>query len=698
MASLQPAALSGHFLNPWKLFVLLVIVSTSLKLTHCQGNSYSSSWSSASASASASSASASSSSSSSSWAWPSSSSSSSFNESSLLSTPEECKRECVLGEEPKICYYKFFIEFYTVLGPACDKKEQWKECIWADGVEKTMTSINRQFPGPAIEVCQNDQIVVDITNAASGTEVTMHWHGLFQNGYQYYDGVPYVTQCPIPSSSTFRYDFNAGNAGTHFYHSHVMMYMMDGQEGPLIIRDPDDPHADLYDVDDTVIFLSDWMHHLSLERFPGFYRKDLGQAAQNILINGRGNWTDPETKKTTNAKLTVFPVKPKLRYRIRIINSFSTVCPSELIIHEHRSTLIAQDGANVKPKVVDSLVLSTGERADVIIETNQKVDSYWIQVRGLNECADKKVQQFAILQYEGAPATPSTPQPSYDYVVSGVVYNSLDASKCNTKDTKTVVCANQLESVKEVDPDLLKVVPDVRHVMNFWFFNYTQYGNRLLFNSGPTYRAFFDVNDRSQLISTFNNITYETPASPLLTDSRSYETICRQNAPNTCTQPCTCTQVLRVNRGAVAEILIYDSNPLDGLDHPFHLHGYEFSVLSIQSIVTGTTNITAMDVNTILSEHTKRLQRGEYKNPPGKDTVKIPRGGYAIIRFRANNPGYWLIHCHFSWHHATGMELVIQVGDHSDLPPIPPEFPTCSNWKPPLQTLQDFYGFSFPNN
>ncbi|XP_043605775.1 iron transport multicopper oxidase fetC-like isoform X1 [Bombus pyrosoma] len=40
-------------------------------------------------------------------------------------------------------------------------------------------------------------------NAATGMEVTIHWHGIFQNGFQYYDSVPYVTQFPIASSSTF---------------------------------------------------------------------------------------------------------------------------------------------------------------------------------------------------------------------------------------------------------------------------------------------------------------------------------------------------------------------------------------------------------------------------------------------------------------------------------------------------------------
>lgn len=35
------------------------------------------------------------------------------------------------------------------------------------------------------------------------------------------------------------------------------------------------------------------------------------------------------------------------------------------------------------------------------------------------------------------------------------------------------------------------------------------------------------------------------------------------------------------------------------------------------------------------------------KNPPYKDTVVLPYPGYVRLRFRADNPGFWLFHCHF---------------------------------------------------
>lgn len=44
-----------------------------------------------------------------------------------------------------------------------------------------------------------------------------------------------------------------------------------------------------------------------------------------------------------------------------------------------------------------------------------------------------------------------------------------------------------------------------------------------------------------------------------------------------------------------------------------------------------------------------------------RDTVQIPSRGYAVLRFRADNPGVWLFHCHIAWHLASGMAMVVDV-------------------------------------
>lgn len=95
------------------------------------------------------------------------------------------------------------------------------QCVTVDGYERGVQTINRVIPGTAIEVCLNDNIVVDLENKMEGTGVSIHWHGIHHRQTPFMDGVPYVTQCPIAFESTFRYAFKATQAGTHFYHSHA---------------------------------------------------------------------------------------------------------------------------------------------------------------------------------------------------------------------------------------------------------------------------------------------------------------------------------------------------------------------------------------------------------------------------------------------------------------------------------------------
>lgn len=45
----------------------------------------------------------------------------------------------------------------------------------------------------------------------------------------------------------------------------------------------------------------------------------------------------------------------------------------------------------------------------------------------------------------------------------------------------------------------------------------------------------------------------------------------------------------------------------------------------------------------------------------------VPSKGYGIIRFVADNPGYWLVHCHMEAHADLGMAFVMKVGENEDI-------------------------------
>ncbi|KAK0174812.1 hypothetical protein PV327_010539 [Microctonus hyperodae] len=619
-----------------------------------------------------------------------------------LSSPEECLRPCGLNEPSKICYYTFTLEFYPALGVPCANctpsihqglnNYPSCECILLDGFERTVFSVNRMIPGPQIQVCKNDYIVVDVKNEADGAEVSIHWHGLFQKNSQYYDGVPFVTQCPIGSFSTFRYQFKAAQSGTYFWHSHVAMHRLDGQYGPLIIREPDEdnPHADLYDVDDPthVILISDWMHQLSTERFPGLLTRLRSQSAQNILINGVGKFTfDNGTE--SNVELATFNVQPGMRYRFRFINSFTTVCLAQFSIEDHVLQLIAQDGANNEPVYVNTIITGSGERVDFILNANLTNKSYWIQVRGLGECGVKSIQQLAILKYENSSVEETmTEAPTYQNGLPlGILYNPLDAS-CNIE--LGTVCPSNTKTVDSIDEKIMKIKPDVQLVLSFDFHDYkaTDTVKDLFSAKHSMYPVFLVAVDQSTLVGLMDDVVFKSASAPPLTDAEGRENFCTGSNSKFCKRnpgplPCTCTNFRHIPLNSLVEVVIYDKRLLDWLIHPFHLHGTNFHVFDMGRF-SDNRNISKQDIDSVIMKHKKRLKNNMYDKPGEKDSILVPQGGWVIFRYIASNPGYWLFHCHFDYHSVVGMQMLFHVGEQSDLPPVPPGFPTCGSFKPPV--------------
>jgi hypothetical protein len=56
---------------------------------------------------------------------------------------------------------------------------------------------------------------------------------------------------------------------------------------------------------------------------------------------------------------------------------------------------------------------------------------------------------------------------------------------------------------------------------------------------------------------------------------------------------------------------------------------------------------------------------------------KVQSGGYTVVRFVANNPGVWMLHCHMDFHAEVGMGMLLKVGQDSDLPPQPSGWTQC---------------------
>ena len=71
----------------------------------------------------------------------------------------------------------------------------------------------------------------------------------------------------------------------------------------------------------------------------------------------------------------------------------------------------------------------------------------------------------------------------------------------------------------------------------------------------------------------------------------------------------------------------------DFANHPIHLHGYTFRVVATQKLQGKVTVERVKQMDRDGKIH-RRLDRA-----PLKDTIKVPGGGFTIIRFYSHNPG-----------------------------------------------------------
>lgn len=601
-------------------------------------------------------------------------------------TKHPCRRNCVDEAPPMQCHYIFRLEAYHTMSKACydcpfNVTDCFrKHCIPADGIERSILVVNRQMPGPAIEVCQGDRITVDVINLLHSESTTMHWHGQHHVKTPYMDGVPYVSQCPILPGSTFRYDFIATEAGTHFWHSHSGFQRGDGVFGPLIVRTSPKAnwHKDLYDIDEHIIQISDWTHELGIDKFLNHHYAGGDNKPPNILINGLGRFTINRNGNNISAIMptAIFTVKQNTRYRFRLVNAEFLNCPIEISIDNHTMRVISSDGRDIEAVEAESLVSYAGERFDFVVETSQNIDNFWIRFRGLMDCDERftKAYQVAILRYEGATNKDPNGLVGYEYKSN----YSTDGQRINALNEGT-------ETNNSISIPLLKAMdkndksntadPDYQFYVSYDFYK----KDNPHFHRGKLY-GFNQVKNTKQVLTPqLNHISMKLPPMPLLSqrDFIDSDQFCNSSTVQGCVQDyCACTHVLRVNLDSVVEIILVDEGFAYDANHPFHLHGYQFRVIAMERIGENVT------VDKVKALDKKGAIRRNLDHAPLKDTVTVPDGGYTVVRFHANNPGYWLFHCHIEFHAEVGMSLIFKVGEHKDMLPVPRNFPLCGNWQP----------------
>ena len=249
---------------------------------------------------------------------------------------------------------------------------------------KPMAAItaNGTLPAPEIRVKEGEYLRIQVENRLSKQDASIHWHGILVPAGM--DGVPLVSQAPIPPGQIFIYEYPVLQSGTYWYHSHFGLQEQMGLGGPFIIEPKSEPLQ--YDRD-YVIFLSDWLHSDPYQVIPSLRKKakketpamkmsqgpDLADVRYDaLLLNGRGN-QDPWSGLA----------KPGERVRLRIINGSASTF-FRFRIEDIDLQVTHADGLAVRPVVVDSLFIGVGETYDAVVSLAAP-GNHLIRAQGLGQ-------------------------------------------------------------------------------------------------------------------------------------------------------------------------------------------------------------------------------------------------------------------------------------------------------------------------
>ncbi|KAK1929716.1 Laccase [Phytophthora citrophthora] len=485
-----------------------------------------------------------------------------------------------------------------------------------DGVLLDTLGVNdKPCDEAVIEVELGQEVEVRVTNELY--EATcLHWHGMKQLGTQEMDGVSGFTQCFIESNTTAVYRFKPDKAGTFWWHSHHKTQYAFGLRGPLIVHAPE---SELRDCEKEIeqeytVQLADIYHALPP---PGPALWD------TIVINNRGRF-DCNAAAMNNLTdcspvqpLSTFLFEGGKKYLLRLI-SLAAMAPFEFSIDDHDFQVIAADSEPVVPtEPINSIFINAGQRYDILIEAKndtQGLDSFWMRAKGLT----------------GLPwmvRTSDTGLPGFnDEGLAIIRYNPASTSEPTTQKCEEIVTINEFDFT----PAVVSVLPTTPADRSIVQFNISAAGGVISLDGGEYHSLM--IPNVPPLLSISNGST--TADLPATANARALE------------------------YGKHVEVVLVN----DMIEqHPFHLHSHA-------PWVVASGQATAEDIfsnNLPPSKLVGAMLRDVYTVPPCEtdENNYCINVGYVILRFTADNPGVWMMHCHIDWHMDIGLSMIYVEGE-----------------------------------
>ena len=599
----------------------------------------------------------------------------------------------------------------------CKNPDELHEPITVDGEFRPLITINGQMPGPTIIAREGQNLKITVYNELPNVEgISIHWHGMHQRNNFLMDGVAFITQTPIPTHQSKTYYFTARPKGTHWYHAHSGAHRTDGLYGALIVEDTlprslcDEDHPDKH-----TLLLMDWEKEPSIELFYqirsslNFFDSDYNiynetRARDNTqvapipfwsgIINDKGRHYN-ELGIHNNATLNVFNVTKGRRYRFRLIGA-QALYAYKFSIQGHKLTVVASDGDRIDSiDRVHYVIVNSGERYDVVVNANKESGNYWILAETLevpmgDDGAFNSPVMYhkaeAILHYDEAPhhhedESFSDISSSWDCTLPiELPCHYVNCPFKTTDDDPNIKCTNVEQFRDPYSENIDEAIYDEKIETLFYNFGF----------DGET----------STRGSSVDGINFRFPS--VLPFTNSYKELNQECQGRGCnfekTDHCACTHVININkvpRGKAVQLVLTNypnasADPPIESSHPIHLHGHGFYVVKIgypeydgsgqymksnpdvTCVVNGNESEICERFITVREKDESRVQTVQWANDASledlnirnkalalKDTVIVPFGGYTVIRFLVDNPGWWLLHCHIEIHQLEGMAVVV---------------------------------------
>jgi iron transport multicopper oxidase len=413
------------------------------------------------------------------------------------------------------------------------------------------------------------------------------------------DGVPGITQCPIFPNESFVYKFETKNqSGTYWYHSHYSIQYGDGLKGILVIKDKNDPWKMFYS-DEEIIELTDWYLipvHIHLKEY--LYPGKLDPVPDTALINGIGQLNCSFNANCSYYRANIERGKSK---RFRIINT-SIYAKITLTIDQHEMRLIEVDGIYLNGnKYVKTLRLNPGQRYSVLISAKEySFENYWIR---------------------------ATIHPFIDF--NNRFYYSTEPN------VNAILQYNNQTNIPSIESFQNDQFVINQSILNGQFFsdesdliamNYSKY-NLPTNENIQTFIINSKFKGSQPGFFYFNNETFIHPINQTLL---SFILFNHFNYSST----------FQISNNQIIDVII---NNIDYDSHPFHLHGHHVWILSQGNASDGYFNQTTLN---------------HFTNPTYRDTFTVNPYSYILFRFKTDNPGLWMIHCHNDWHLQLGMAAI----------------------------------------